>query len=80
MAAPDFWADREGSDRVAATHRDLQSRLPALYEELARADAALAGAGAGASPAAGLDPTPDPPAAEGSSSPPGPMADRFPKP
>ena len=48
MAAPDFWADREGSGRVAATHRDLKSRLPALYEELARADAELAGASPGA--------------------------------
>lgn len=75
MAAPDFWADREGSDRVAATHRDLQSRLPALYEELARADAELAGASPG--PATGSSPgSPSTEAPHSASDPP---ADRSPK-
>ena len=73
MAAPDFWADREGSGRVAATHRELQSRLPSLYEELARADAELAGGAPDSGPA------PDPSPSEGSSSTPRPLASRFTK-
>lgn len=75
MAAPDFWADREGSGRVAATHRELQSRLPALYAELARADAELAAD----SPGAARDSSPDSPSVEGSNSGPGPPAGRSPK-
>ena len=73
MAAPDFWADREGSGRVAATHRDLQSRLPSLYEELARTDAELAGSAPDSPPA------PGPSLSEGSSSTPRPLASRFTK-
>ena len=79
MAAPDFWNDREESGRVAATHRELQARLPALYEELARADAALADSASAPSPGAAPEPSPDPPAAEGSSSTPRPLANRFTK-
>ena len=38
MAVPGFWDDREGSAQIAATHRDLKARLPALYSELERLD------------------------------------------
>lgn len=41
MAAPGFFGDREGSREVTATYEDLKSRLPALYEELERLDAAV---------------------------------------
>ena len=41
MAAPGFFADREGSREVTATYEDLKSRLPALYERLERLDAAV---------------------------------------
>lgn len=54
MAAPGFWEDRDGADRVAATHADLQRRLPGLYEELTRLDEeaaeAVSAAGSGAAP------------------------------
>ena len=43
MAAPGFFGDREGSRKVTATYEDLKSRLPALYEELERLDAAVQG-------------------------------------
>jgi ATP-binding cassette subfamily F protein 3 len=43
MAAPGFFGDREGSREVTATYEDLKSRLPALYEELERLDAAVQG-------------------------------------
>ena len=41
MAAPGFFGDREGSREVTATYEDLKGRLPALYEELERLDAAV---------------------------------------
>ena len=47
MAAPGFFNDREGSSRVAATHRELVARLPALYQELERLDAEVANQAAG---------------------------------
>ena len=43
MAAPGFFGDLEGSREVTATYEDLKSRLPALYEELERLDAAVQG-------------------------------------
>lgn len=52
MAAPGFWEDREGAGRIAASHADLQRRLPGLYEELTRLDEEAAEAvSAGASSA-----------------------------
>lgn len=54
MAAPGFWEDREGAGRIAATHADLQQRLPGLYEELTRLDEeaakAVTAGGSGAAP------------------------------
>ena len=47
MAAPGFFGDREGSREVTATYEDLKSRLPALYEELERLDAAVQGSPGG---------------------------------
>lgn len=64
MAAPGFWEDREGAGRIAATHADLQRRLPGLYEELTRLDEEAAEAVA----------------AGGSSATPKPLAGRFAKP
>ena len=43
MAAPGFFGDREGSRQVAATYEELKERLPDLYAELERLDAAVQG-------------------------------------
>ena len=63
MAAPGFWEDRDGAGRIAATHADLQQRLPGLYEELARLD----------------DEAAEAVSAGGSSATPRPLASRFTK-
>ena len=43
MAAPGFFGDREGSRQVTATYEELKERLPGLYAELERLDAAVQG-------------------------------------
>ncbi len=42
MAAPGFFQDRDASREVTATHRDLQERLPVLYERLEDLDRKVA--------------------------------------
>ena len=42
MAAPGFFRDRDASREVTATHRDLQERLPVLYQRLEDLDRKVA--------------------------------------